>query len=66
MHIKLIRVILHKGHDEILVITDLPNPIYPYTGTLTLRSKTSRGLAIEYAKKHFPDIPHTITDSRVL
>lgn len=37
-----------------------------HTVQIEEQSETSKGLAIEYVKKHFPDISTTITDSRTL
>lgn len=38
-----------------VMVSDLPNPIWPYTGTLTLTTHCAQGSAENYAYKHFPD-----------
>lgn len=44
------------GTDCLMIETDLPEPIWPYEGVLTLKTEVAKGKAEDYVKDHFPSI----------
>lgn len=54
------------GGDHVSLDTDLPNPSYPYDGTLSISFVCAKGTAEEYVKKHFPKIPVKVKSEPVV
>lgn len=53
-----IQIVVRSGHmDDILLLTDLPDPCYPFTGTQTATMKAQAGKGESYCAKHFPGTP---------
>lgn len=46
----------NSGPDKIIMETDLPNGVYPYTGNQFISMDIAADGGYEYVKKHFPDI----------
>lgn len=44
------------GCDSIILETDLPNGIYPFTGNQIVKMEIARGRYPEYLKEHFSEI----------
>lgn len=51
--------ILHRKNssDYVSLVTDLPEPTFPFKGTLGLRFEVAKDGAVQYVATHFPGIP---------
>lgn len=50
-------VIRAHGPDKVILETDLPDGMYPYTGKMSVKFSVSRGTGEQYVRKHFNDLP---------
>ena len=57
MDIERITVLKNDGADVMILHTNLPSGIFPFTGTAELKLTVAKSTCEEYIKKHFPDIP---------
>ena len=48
--------------DVVYLHTDLPNPVWPYKGTNTLRLDCAQGAGTDYAATYFPGIAVKVTN----
>jgi len=55
--VKSITVVNTGGADTIFFETDLPNPIWPYTGNSVLRMESATSKTDEFLIVSFPDTP---------
>lgn len=55
-----ITVLSGFGTDKIIIETDLPNGIYPYTGNATVTLEVARGTGIDYVRKQFECEPNEV------
>jgi hypothetical protein len=57
MKILSITVVNTGGADTVLFNTDLPEPVWPYTGTATLKTESARHMTDQFLSTYFPDVP---------
>ena len=54
------QVVQGRGCDKVLLITDLPNPTYPYARTLAVKFDAAADTGPDYVRKHFGIEPEII------
>lgn len=57
-------VILSNRADKVSLVTDLPEPVYPYNDTLHLYFNTAINKGAEYVGKHFPGVLVEVINTR--
>lgn len=48
------------GSDHVSLVTDLPNPVWPFGASrdsLSLAFRCAKGASEKYLAEHFPDVP---------
>lgn len=55
-------IVISSGADIVFFKSDLPNGIWPYTGSQQFKIELSKGSAEEYLKKNFKGIDLKIVD----
>lgn len=59
MKITKIVILTRLGYtDHISMETDLPNPLWPFTGNLFIRFETGFNSGVSYVEEHFPGIEY--------
>lgn len=62
---KIVIVLMDSGCDKVSVVTDLPEPCWPYESTGNqLRFETPPDKAQAYVETHFPGVPVEVIDAR--
>jgi hypothetical protein len=54
----IIKAIIINGHgcDKVLLMTDLPEPCWPFKGNASLELNVARDNGKSYVEQHFPEI----------
>lgn len=52
-----------KGPDFVFLRTNLKNPCYPYTGTMSLRVEVTRGSGPKWVIDNFPGVDSSFYDT---
>jgi hypothetical protein len=55
-----IKILCFSGMDEIVLTTELPSGVFPFTGNADLTLKVAHGIGEKYAEKHFPNLTATV------
>jgi len=53
-------VLVGIGTDNVRLLTNLPQPIWPFDGNLTMQFEVAKGDGVEYVSKHFKLEPEVI------
>lgn len=60
-YIKEIELIKSNGPDKIILKTNLPDPMFPYDGNLSIVFDASQGIGELFINEHFVGIPYVVT-----
>lgn len=66
MNVTAITIIIDVGADILLLTSDLPQSVYPYTGKFSVKGEAAKGTGLAYVRKHFPGVPVRVVDVRSL
>jgi len=60
LKIESMTIVRGNGPDVVILNTDIPSGIYPFTGTQSVRMDLAAGTAEDFIDKHFPNVPYTV------
>lgn len=62
MNVKITKIVIltGPGTDHLILHTELPEGIWPFTATATLTLYVARGKGEEYVKTHFPNVEYEV------
>lgn len=60
MKITKITVLTGSGGDNLMMETDLPNGMWPYTGVSSIRLDVAAEMGESFVQTHFPGIPYEV------
>jgi len=64
MKVNSITVVSMGSADIIYLNTDLPNPIWPFTGNATLKLESAPSYTKEFLENNFPNIACVLIDAK--
>ncbi len=53
-------IVATGGTDAVLIDTTLPQGVWPFNGTATVKLDVARNQGEEYVKKNFPGVPYRV------